>query len=48
MAMNDEILSVTRDQIQRKKLILMKTEQLSFTLVPCLEDGHAGSKHLGE
>ena len=26
----------------------MKIEKLSFTLIPCLEDGHAGSKHLGE
>jgi hypothetical protein len=35
-------------KFKEEKLILVKIEQLLFTLVPCLEDGHAGSKHLGE
>ena len=35
-------------KFKEENLILVKIEQLSFTLVPSLEDGQAGSKHLGE
>lgn len=35
-------------KFKEEKFILVKTEQLQFTLVPCLEDGLAGSEHLGE
>jgi hypothetical protein len=46
--MNDDVLSATRDQIQRRKDNISEKKELSFTVVPYLEDGHAGSKHLGE
>jgi hypothetical protein len=48
MAMNDEILPVMRDQIQRIKDNISENRATVIYISSCLEDGHTGSKHLGE